>query len=103
MRAKDSLRTIVVLGHSQGGALFRWRSMSNWNLAKDMGIMTQKDLRNIVDRTLVVIQLGATWLERAYGTEVVHRPGYRTALIEMAIVLKRSTDRTRRSFGSGLG
>ena len=77
--------------------------MSNWNLAKDMGIMTQKDLRNIVDRTLVVIQLGATWLERAYGTEVVHRPGYRTALIEVAIVLKRSTDRTRRSFGSGLG
>ncbi len=38
-------------------------------------------------RTLVVIQLGATWLERVHGTEVVRRPGYRNALIEVAIVL----------------
>jgi carbonic anhydrase len=52
-----------------------------------MKIMTQKDLRQIVDRTLVVVQLGATWLERAHGTEVIRQPGYRATLIEVAIVL----------------
>jgi carbonic anhydrase len=83
---KDSLRTIVVLGHSQCGAVSAAVEV-HLEPAKYMGIMTQKDLRNIVDRTLVVIQLGATWLERVHGTEVVRRPGYRTALIEVAIVL----------------
>ncbi len=83
---KDSLRTIVVLGHSQCGAVSAAVDV-HLEPAKYMGIMTQKDLRNIVDRTLVVIQVGATWLERAFGMEVVRRPGYRTALIEVAIVL----------------
>jgi carbonic anhydrase len=40
-----------------------------------------------VDRTLVVIQVGANWLERVHGAEVVRRPGYRTALIEVSIAL----------------
>ena len=40
--------------------------------AKYLALMTQKDLRVIVDRTLVVIQLGATWLERA-RSEVIRR------------------------------
>jgi hypothetical protein len=49
--------------------------------------MTQSDLRHILDRTLVVIQVGAGLLELAYGTEVTRRPGYRAALVEVAITL----------------
>ena len=83
---KDSLRTIVILGHSQCGAVSAAVDV-HLEPAKYMGIMTQRDLRGIVDRTLVVIQVGANWLERVHGAEVVRRPGYRTALIEVSIAL----------------
>ena len=83
---KDSLRTIVVLGHSRCGAVSAAVDI-HLEPAKYMKIMTQKDLRQIVDRTLVVVQLGATWLERVHGTEVIRQPGYRATLIEVAIVL----------------
>ncbi|CDM61198.1 MULTISPECIES: carbonic anhydrase [Rhizobium] len=83
---KDSLRTIVVLGHSRCGAVSAAVDV-HLEPAKYMKIMTLKDLRHIVDRTLVVVQLGATWLERVHGTEVIRRPGYRATLIEVAIVL----------------
>jgi carbonic anhydrase len=82
---KDSLRTVVVLGHSRCGAVSAAVDV-HLEPAKYMS-MTQKDLRHIVDRTLVVVQLGATWLERVHGSEVIRRPGYRATLIEVAIVL----------------
>ena len=97
---KDSLRTIVILGHSRCGAVSAAVDV-HLEPAKYMGIMTQRDLRVIVDRTLVVIQLGATWLERVHGTEVVRRPGYRAALIEVAIVLNAAL--TAHGVRSGLG
>ncbi|MGO4441449.1 carbonic anhydrase [Rhizobium sp. RAF56] len=83
---KDSLRTIVVLGHSRCGAVSAAVDV-HLEPAKYMKIIPQKDLRHIVDRTLVVVQLGATWLERVHGAEVIRRPGYRATLIEVAIVL----------------
>lgn len=81
-----SLRTIVVLGHSKCGAVSAAVDV-HLEPARYMEIMSQKDLRHIVDRTLVVIQLGATWLERVHGAEVVRRSGYRATLIEVAIAL----------------
>ncbi|KQV80471.1 carbonic anhydrase [Rhizobium sp. Root1220] len=81
-----SLRSIVVLGHSECGAVSAAVDV-HLEPARYMEIMSQKDLRQIVDRTLVVIQLGATWLERVHGAEVVRRSGYRTTLIEVAIAL----------------
>jgi carbonic anhydrase len=83
---KDSLRTIVVLGHSQCGAVSAAVDVY-LTPAKYMDVMTQKDLRHILDRTLILAQTGATWMERVHGPEVVRRPGYRTALIEVAIAL----------------
>jgi len=97
---KDSLRTIVILGHSRCGAVSAAVDV-HLEPAKYMGIMTQRDLRSIVDRTLVVIELGATWLGRVQGTEVVRRPGYRAALIEVAIVLNAAL--TAHGVRSGLG
>ena len=83
---KDSLRTIVVLGHSRCGAV---SAAVDVHLVpgKYLGVMTQSNLRHILDGTLVVIQVGAGLLELAYGTEVTRRPGYRAALIEVAITL----------------
>jgi carbonic anhydrase len=83
---KDSLRTIVVLGHSRCGAVSAAVDV-HLEPAKYMAIMTQKELRHIVDGALVVVSLGATWLERVHGADVIRRPGYRTTLIEVAIVL----------------
>lgn len=83
---RDGLRSIVVLGHSRCGAVSAAVDV-HLAPAKYLEIVQQKDLRSIVDRTLVVIQLAATWLERANGIEVIRRPGYRNALTEVAIVL----------------
>ena len=97
---KDSLRTIVILGHSQCGAVSAAVDV-HLEPAKYLQLMPHKDLRAIVDRTLVVIQLGATWLERVHGTEVLRRPGYRAALIEVAIALNAAL--TAHGVRSGLG
>ncbi|PDT02725.1 hypothetical protein CO666_19390 [Rhizobium chutanense] len=82
----DSLKSIVVLGHSGCGAVSATVDVY-LQPAKYMNIVPLKDLRCIVDRTLVIVQLAATWLERAHGIEVIRQPGYRTALIEVAIAL----------------
>ena len=82
----DSLRTIVVLAHSRCGAVSAGVDV-HLKPGKYLTVMTQSDLRHILDRTLVVIQVGAGLLELAYGTEVTRRPGYRAALVEVAITL----------------
>ncbi len=82
----DSLKSIVVLGHSRCGAVSAAVDVY-LQPAKYMHIVPLKDLRCIVDRTLVIVQLAATWLERAHGAEVIRQPGYRAALVEVAIVL----------------
>ena len=101
-RLKDSLRTILILGHSQCGAVSAAVDV-HLEPAKYLQLMTNKDLRAIVDRTLVVIELGATWLERVHGTKVVRRPGYRAALIEVAIVLNAALTAHGVRSMSGLG
>jgi carbonic anhydrase len=97
---KDSLRTIVILGHSRCGAVSAAVEV-HLEPARYMAVMTQKELRGILDRTLVVVQLGVTWLERVHGVEVVRRPGYRAALIEVAIVLNAAL--TAHGVRAGLG
>ncbi|WP_376743385.1 carbonic anhydrase [Ensifer canadensis] len=89
---KDSLRTIGILGRSGCGAVSAAVDVY-LEPAKYMQIMTQKDPRQILDSILIVIQLGATWLERVYGSEVVRRRGYRTTLIEVAIALNAALTR----------
>ena len=83
---RDSLRCIVVLGHSRCGAVSTAVDVY-LEPAKYLNIVPLKDLRCIIDRTLVIVQLAATWLERVHGMEVIRQPGYRPALVEVAIVL----------------
>jgi carbonic anhydrase len=80
-----SLKLIVVLGHSGCGAV---------SAAVDafldpqsyLAFAAQHSLRSILDRLLVVVNAAATRMFAAFGPDVVRRPGYRAALIEMAVV-----------------
>jgi carbonic anhydrase len=81
---RKSLRLLVVLGHSGCGAL-----TAAVDAFLDPGgylkIATNEQLRSIVDRHLIAVQASARALARAYGSDVMDRPGSRNALIEAAI------------------
>ncbi len=80
----DTLRLVVVLGHSGCGAV---------SAAVDafldprsyLELAQMHALRNIVDRLLVVVHAAARRLAETHGADVVTRPGYRAALLEAAI------------------
>jgi carbonic anhydrase len=81
----DSLKLIVVLGHSGCGAV---SSAVDVFLKPEayLSLASQHSLRNILDRLLVVVHAAAKRLATVHGGDVARRPGYRTALIEAAIV-----------------
>jgi carbonic anhydrase len=80
-----SLKLIVVLGHSGCGAV---------SAAVDafldprsyLSIASQHSLRGILDRLLVVVNTAAMRMIAIFGPEVAGRPGYRAALIEVAVI-----------------
>lgn len=80
-----TLKLIVVLGHSGCGALTAAVD-SFLNPHEYLAVATQHALRNILDRLLLVVQASARKMLAAFGPDVVHRPGYRQALIEASIV-----------------
>jgi carbonic anhydrase len=81
----DSLKLIVVLGHSGCGAVSAAVEVF-LNPAGYLSLATVHSLRGILDRLLVVVQASARKLALAFGAGVVDRPGYRGALIEAAII-----------------
>jgi carbonic anhydrase len=80
-----SLKLIVVLGHSGCGAVSAavdaFLHPQNY-----LAFAVKHSLRSILDRLLIVVNAGAMRLVDAFGADVVHRPGYRAALIEVAVV-----------------
>jgi carbonic anhydrase len=80
-----TLKLIVVLGHSGCGALTTAVEMF-LNPGDYLTLATKHSLRNILDRTLLVVQASANKLLSAFGPEVVRKPGYRQALVEASIV-----------------
>ena len=80
-----TLKLIVVLGHSGCGALTTavdmFLSPSNY-----VTIAAMHSVRNILDRSLIVVQASANKLISAFGPGVARYPGYRKALIEASIV-----------------
>ena len=81
----DSLKLVVVLGHSGCGAI----SAAVDVFLEPRGYLSlsgSHSLRNILDRLLVVVHATAKRLAAVYGPEVTRQPGYREALIEAAIV-----------------
>ncbi len=80
-----SLKLIVVLGHSGCGAVSAAVD-AFLNPKTYLAFAAQHSLRSILDRLLVVGNAAAMRMIAAFGPEVVRRPGYRVALIEVAVV-----------------
>ncbi|MBR0898636.1 hypothetical protein JQ616_27075 [Bradyrhizobium tropiciagri] len=79
-----SLKLIVVLGHSGCGALTTAVNVF-LNPREYLPLATKPSLRSILDGALVVVQTSERKLVATFGPSVVHRPGYRKALIETSI------------------
>ena len=82
---RDSLKLVVVLGHSSCGAVSAavdvFLDPRNY-----LPLAAKHALRNILDRLLVVVHAAAKRMAAVFGPEVARRPGYREALIEAAVV-----------------
>jgi carbonic anhydrase len=81
-----SLKAIVILGHSGCGAI---SAAVNIFLRPELclPLAATDDLREILDRSFVIIQASAHALHETLGPDIVARPGYRAALIETAVVM----------------
>jgi carbonic anhydrase len=81
----DSLKLVVVLGHSGCGAV-----SAAVDVFLDPGaylsLVNRQSLREILDRLLVVVHASARKLEAVFGPDVSRRAGYRRTLIETSIV-----------------
>jgi carbonic anhydrase len=80
----DSLRLIVVLGHSGCGALSTAVDVF-LDPTRYLPLATKHSLRSIIDRLLVVVQASSRGLRTTFGPDVVHHPRYRQALAESSI------------------
>ena len=82
----DSLRLVVVLGHSGCGAI--GAAVDTFlRPAGYLDLADQHDLRGIVDGLLATVLIAARVLSVVYGPGVDARAGYRAALTELSVVL----------------
>jgi carbonic anhydrase len=82
---RDSLRLVVVLGHSGCGAILTavdiFLEPSGY-----LPLLANHALRGILDRQLIVVQATARRLTSVFGTDVTRHKRYREALIEASVV-----------------
>jgi carbonic anhydrase len=81
---RESLRLVVILGHSRCGALSAAVDAFLHPLGY-MSVSTSYSLRGILDRLLIVVEAAARKLAATYGSDVAEQPGYRDALISAAV------------------
>lgn len=81
----ESLKLIVVLGHSGCGAVTAAVDVF-LNPAGYLSLASNYAVRMVVDRLQVVVLAAARRLEAALGPGISHHPGYREALIELSVV-----------------
>lgn len=82
----DSLKLVVVLGHSGCGAVTAAVD-AFIDPTQYLAIASNHQLRAIIDRVFAAVRGSHSALEIIYGTDVEQSPGYRKALIETSIVL----------------
>ena len=80
----DSLRLVVVLGHSGCGAVAAAVDVF-LDPSKYLPLATQHSLRNIIDHLLVVVQASSRRLLEAFGHDLEKHFRYREVLIEASI------------------
>ena len=81
---RESLRLVVILGHSGCGAVSAAVDAFLHPLGY-LSVSTSYSLRGILDRLLIVVEAAARKLAATYGSNVVEQPGYRDALIAAAV------------------
>lgn len=81
---RDSLRLIVVLGHSGCGAVTSAVDIF-LQPAKYLPLATQHSLRGIVDHLMGVVHASSKRILTAFGSDVADHANYRHALVEASI------------------
>jgi carbonic anhydrase len=82
----DSLRLLVVLGHTTCGAVIA-AADAFLDAASYLALATEHHLRSVVNHILPAIRLADDALVQIYGRDVRLKPGYRNALIDSAVVV----------------
>lgn len=82
----DSMRIIVVLGHTNCGAVAATVDtyLKPWAY---LARVPSPALRSIVDRLFVPVRKAADVLESVWGPQAPQQPGYRDALLETAVAV----------------
>ena len=98
----DSLKLVVVLGHSGCGAVSAAVDVF-LSPAGYLSLASEHSIRGLVDRLQVVVQSSARRLESVFGPDVVRRPGYRETLIEVAVLVNAAlaAHTLQREIGAG--
>ncbi len=98
------LRLLVVLGHTSCGAVTA-AADAFLHPSGYLGLADNLPLRGIVDSLMAAVVAAAAALEAAYGSEATALPGYRAALIELAVILNAAITAAalRRTFAASIG
>jgi carbonic anhydrase len=81
----ESLKLIVVLGHSACGAVTAAVDVF-LDPAGYLAIASKHAIRSIVDRLLFMVDASAKKMAATFGPDVSRHPNYREALVEVAVV-----------------
>jgi carbonic anhydrase len=81
----ESLRLVVVLGHSGCGAVSAAVDVF-LDPAGYLTLASKHSIRMLVDRLQVVVQASAKKMHNTFGSAITSHPRYREALIEVAVV-----------------
>jgi carbonic anhydrase len=81
----ESLKLVVVLGHSGCGAVTAAVDVF-LDPAGYLSLVTKHSIRSLVDRLQVLVYASAKRMAAAFGPDVPRHPRYREALIEVAVV-----------------
>jgi carbonic anhydrase len=80
-----SLKLVAVLGHSGCGAVTAAVDVF-LNPNSYLSFASKHAVRRLIERLQVIVQAAATRMDAAFGPSVRSHPGYREALIEVAVV-----------------
>ena len=81
----ESLKLVVVLGHSGCGAITEAVNVFQ-NPAGYLSLASKHTVRTLVDRLIVVIHAVAKKMDEVFGADIVRHPRYREALIETSVI-----------------
>jgi carbonic anhydrase len=81
----DSLKLVVVLGHSGCGAVTAAVDIF-LDPAEYLSIASKYTMRGLLDQLLVVVHSAARRMAAIWGPDVTQRAGYRDALVEASVV-----------------